>query len=118
MKIVETHDIGGGDDEYNGKGSIEIVVTDDAGNRKAVCIYAGEPEDAVFYRDLDGAYSIADAIQLAYEAGKRGESLEYEFIDENDDDDDYDDTDSLSCGCCSCCGCSCDMDYDDEEEAA
>ncbi|MCM3784355.1 hypothetical protein M3231_15330 [Neobacillus mesonae] len=86
MKIVETHDIGGGYDEYSGKGSLEVVVTDDAGNRKTASIYAGEPEDAVFYRDLDGAFSIADAIKLAYEAGKRGETLEYEFIDESEEE--------------------------------
>lgn len=84
MKIIETHDIGQGYDEYAGKGSLTVSVTDDAGNRKSVSIFAGEPEDAVFFRDLDGAYAIADAIKLAYEAGKRGEALEYEFIDENE----------------------------------
>ena len=83
MKIVETHNIGT-DYEYEGKGSVEVTVTDDAGNKKSVGIYAGEPEDAVFFRDLDGVFSIADAIKLAYEAGKRGEELEYVFIDESE----------------------------------
>jgi hypothetical protein len=87
MKVTETHNIGGGYDEYAGKGSLDVTVVDDAGNRKSVTIYAGEPEDAVFYRDLNGAFRIADAIKLAYEAGKRGEPLEYEFIDENEDEE-------------------------------
>lgn len=84
MKIVETHDIGEDFDEYCGKGSIEVKVTDDTGRSVNVDIMAGEPEDAVFFRDLSGAYSIADAIKLAYEAGKRGEEMEYVFVNEND----------------------------------
>jgi len=83
MKVTETHDIGTGWDEYSGKGSLSVTVTTDIGEKVDVTIHAGEPEDAVFFRDLDGAYSIADAIKLAYEAGKRGETLEYEFIDES-----------------------------------
>jgi hypothetical protein len=84
MKVVETHDIGNGYDEYSGNGSISVVVTTEAGKKVAVTIRAGEPEDAVFFRDLDGAYSISDAITMAYEAGLRGETLEYEFIDESE----------------------------------
>jgi hypothetical protein len=84
MKITEIHDIDEGYDEYSGKGSLYVAVEDDLGNRVSVDIVAGEPEDAVFYRDLSGAYSIADAIKLAYEAGKRGEPLEYEFIDKRE----------------------------------
>jgi hypothetical protein len=85
MKITEIHNIGGEDDwEYCGKGSITITVENAAGKRESVDISAGEPEDAVFFRDLNGAYSIADAIKLAYEAGKRGEDLTYEFVDENE----------------------------------
>lgn len=84
MRVVETHDIGTGYDEYSGKGSVGITLTDAEGNRIAgVTICAGEPEDAVFYRDLDGALSIEPLIRAAYEAGKRGEPYEYEFIDEN-----------------------------------
>ncbi|WP_010495023.1 hypothetical protein [Paenibacillus elgii] len=86
MKITETHDIGTGYDEYNGKGSLTVMVEDDAGNRKSADIYAGEPEDAVFFRDLNGAYSIAGLVKLAYEAGKRGEPYEYELIDVNAED--------------------------------
>lgn len=84
MKIVETHDIDNSGYEYDGKGSIEVKVTDDTGRSVYVDIMAGEPEDAVFFRDLNGAYSIADAVKLAYEAGKRGEALEYVFVNENE----------------------------------
>lgn len=76
MKITETHSIGTGYDEYAGKGSVDVTLTDEGGKRIAsVTICAGEPEDAVFYRDLDGALSIADLAKAAYEAGKRGESV-------------------------------------------
>jgi len=84
MKIVEIHNVDESGYEYDGKGSIEVTVTDDMGGRVSVDISAGEPEDAVFFRDLNGAYSIADAIKLAYEAGKRGEPYEYEFVDESE----------------------------------
>lgn len=86
MKLTETHNIGTGWDEYNGKGSLEVTVETADGKRKSACICAGEPEDAVFFRDLDGAYSIADLVKMAYEAGKRGEELEYVFIDENEEE--------------------------------
>lgn len=80
MKITEIHDIGTEYDEYYGKGSVSVTVVDDAGNRAGVEIIAGEPEDVNFYRDLNGAFDIVDAIKLAYEAGKRGESLEYALV--------------------------------------
>ncbi|NHN31165.1 hypothetical protein [Paenibacillus agricola] len=86
MRVIETHAIGT-DYEYEGKGSITVTVEDGAGNRRSADISAGEPEDAVFFRDLNGAYSIADLVKIAYEAGKRGESYEYEFIDENAEED-------------------------------
>lgn len=84
MKITEYHDIDNSGYEYDGKGSLTVDVEDDAGNSVSVEISAGEPEDAVFFRDLNGAYSIADAVKLAYEAGKRGEALEYVFVNEKE----------------------------------
>lgn len=82
MKITEYHDIDKSGYEYDGKGSLTVDVEDDEGNSISVDIFAGEPEDAVFFRDLNGAYKISRAIKLAYEAGKRGESFEYELIKE------------------------------------
>jgi fructose-1-phosphate kinase PfkB-like protein len=83
MKVTEIHNI----DEYGGgKGSLAVTVVDDAGNRTSATIYAGEPEDATFFRDLNGAHNIIKLVMIAYEAGKRGESFEYEFIDENEEE--------------------------------
>lgn len=85
MKLVETHDIDISGYEYDGKGSLSVSLRDDNGKTvSSVTIYAGEPEDAVFFRDLAGAHSIADLAKAAYEAGKRGEPLEYEFINESE----------------------------------
>ena len=90
MKVIETHNIFEDVfDEREGKGSLQITVKDDEGNRiGGLCIRAGEPEDAVFFRDLEGAYRIEDLMRLAYEAGKRGESYDFEFIDEKDEEED------------------------------
>lgn len=87
MKLIERHDIGKGYDEYHGKGSIGIELQDNSGKLLgALTICAGEPEDAVFFRDLDGAYSIAKLLKIAYEAGKNGEDYNYEFIDESEEE--------------------------------
>lgn len=81
MKVVETHDI----DEDYGKGSVAVSLYDDEGKRiTGVYIIAGEPEDNTFYRDLNDAYVIADLVKAAYEAGKRGEPYEYEFVNEGE----------------------------------
>lgn len=80
MKITETHDIGTGWDEYSGKGSLSVTVELADGRSESVEIFAGEPEDATFNRDLNGAYSIVDIVKLAYEAGKNGEEYAYEFV--------------------------------------
>lgn len=88
MKVIETHDIGKGYDEYNGKGTLEIEVQDDNGRLLGgLEIRAGEPEDAVFFRDLNGACRISKLMRLAYEAGKNGEEYNYEFIDEVDEEE-------------------------------
>jgi hypothetical protein len=88
MKVTETHDIGTGYDEYAGKGSVDITLTNSAGERIAgVTISAGEPEDATFNRDLSGAYDIANLIGAAYKAGVNGEAFDYEFIDERAEGD-------------------------------
>lgn len=81
MKLTETHYLY----EDGGKGSVNVVLFDDEGKRiKGATIRAGEPEDAVFFRDLDGAFNIVDLVIAAYDAGKRGETLEYEFVDESE----------------------------------
>jgi hypothetical protein len=86
MKVTETHSIGKGYDEYGGKGSVSVEVVADNGEKSSVTIYAGEPEDNVFFRDLSGALSIGKLVKAAYEAGKRGEPYEYEFVDESEEE--------------------------------
>lgn len=81
MSVFETHDI---DEEY-GKGSVTVSISADGGKRGAsVTIFAGEPEDNTFNRDLNDAYDISTLVKTAYEAGKRGEPYEYEFVDESE----------------------------------
>ena len=41
----------------------------------------GEPEDATLGRDFSDVYSIAEMVQLAYEAGVNGELLFPQFIE-------------------------------------
>lgn len=43
---------------------------------------AGEPEDFSLTRDLSDAYEIKDMLILAYNAGKNGEELKVEHIEE------------------------------------
>ncbi|MCG7407731.1 hypothetical protein MH117_09875 [Paenibacillus sp. ACRRX] len=87
MKLIEARCVRKEYGYETGKGSVRVKLVDDVGNAiKSASIYAGESEDATFYRDLDGAFNIADLVKVAYEAGKRGETLEYEFVDESEDD--------------------------------
>jgi hypothetical protein len=44
----------------------------------------GEPEDSNLCRDFNDCYLIPGLMQMAYEAGKRGESLEIERTEEDD----------------------------------
>jgi hypothetical protein len=88
MKVIETHAISEEFDEYCGKGSISLEVQDDNGRLiGGLDIMAGEPEDAVFFRDLNGAYKIEKLMRLAYQAGKNGEEYNYEFINEGDEEE-------------------------------
>lgn len=81
MKIIETVTPG----EWGDASHIEIELTTDSGT--TFCSFGeGEPEDMTLNRDLSDAFSIGDMLVMAYEAGKRGEELEHEFIDETDDE--------------------------------
>lgn len=69
MKIVQTES----GDGYEGR--LEISISTDTGS-DSVSFGNGEPEDMCLARDLSDAYSIVDMLVLAYEAGKRGETME------------------------------------------
>lgn len=78
MKLIESISINTNDySEYYGKGSVCVsLVADDGKHIAGVSIFAGEPEDNTFFRDLSSAESIGKLVREAYEAGKRGEKLE------------------------------------------
>jgi len=62
-----------GSESYEYRGFYQIEV-DDIKMR----FLDGEPEDANLGRDFNDIYKIKNAIQKAYEAGKNGESLDFE----------------------------------------
>ena len=83
MKIKETYSYHG--EEPSEVSHISITLYTDY-STQSISIGEGEPEDMYLFRDLSDAYHIADAIRLAYEAGRRGEEFEYEFIEDKDED--------------------------------
>lgn len=50
---------------------------------------AGEPEDMTLRRDLSDAWSVPRLMKAAYEAGKQGESFEFESLYVDDWEDLY-----------------------------
>jgi len=56
----------------------------DNGISIGVCELNECPEDATFGRDLSFVFSIPELIQKAYDAGKNGESLDFEYKTEED----------------------------------
>ena len=82
MKVKETHEFYNSDHDNVSRVIVELVR--DNGEKEKVSIGEGESEDMYLFRDLADAYSIYDLLRLAYEAGKAGEQLEYEFIEDKD----------------------------------
>ena len=81
MKITETHCLG----EWDNTTCIEILVENEDGDELRFYLSEGEPEDMIFGRNLNDAYSIAKMLKFAYEAGKRDEKLEYVLEEEKDE---------------------------------
>lgn len=46
---------------------------------KEMSFYDGEPEDANLSRDFRDCFSIMSLVEEAYEAGKRGDSWEFDY---------------------------------------
>ena len=61
-------------DDEDSDGSLQTILETDTANFR-MSFGRGEPEDNSLGRDLNDAYSIKDALEAAYEAGKRGETL-------------------------------------------
>jgi hypothetical protein len=77
MKIFVSESEGSENNDFRSSLSISID-----GETK-FSAYDGEPEDATLARDFNDCYSIPDLLKLAYEAGKRGEDFELEYLDED-----------------------------------
>ena len=75
MRIVENHYLG----EYDNTTSVLILIKNVDGDKIKFYLSEGEPEDMTFGRNLNDVFSIIKMLRLAYEAGKNGESLEYNF---------------------------------------
>jgi len=82
MKVIETHEYNNSDHEDVSGVEISIVTDTD---KESFSLSEGEREDMYFFRDLSDVLSITGLLKLAYEAGKRGEAWEYEFIDESEE---------------------------------
>lgn len=78
------------DDEGNGSLKINIKNKDTEIN---LTFYDGEPEDNSLGRNFSDCYRIVEALQLAYEAGKRGDSIQITDIDNSDMEDEDEDED-------------------------
>jgi hypothetical protein len=73
--------------ECDGYSNDSIEMTADNGDTYSNCanpLYEC-PEDAILERDLISCYSILKAVKIAYEAGKRGEELIIEELEDEDD---------------------------------
>jgi len=70
-------------DDEDSDGSLETILETDTA-KFSMDFGRGEPEDMSLGRDLNDAYSIKDALEAAYEAGKRGETLK--IVEEKSDD--------------------------------
>jgi len=66
------------------EGTIEIEINTEDFNTK-ITFGSGEPEDMCLARDLNDAFSIEDMLIAAYEAGKRGETIEVNHEKEEED---------------------------------
>ena len=77
MKIIVT-ETPNGDLMYEGSLDIEIKTNEGS---EAVSFGIGEPEDMCLARDLNDAFSIQSMLILAYNAGKNGEELEVQELE-------------------------------------
>lgn len=85
MKVIITY----GTDNYLDLSHEEMEVLNDNGEKiaqRSVYPLCECPEDAILERDLVGCFDIFKFMQLAYEAGKNGESLELVKREETEND--------------------------------
>ena len=70
--------------DWNGNGTMKLRIINTELGFNIGCL-SECPEDAYLERDLSFVYDIPDMIKAAYEAGKKGEPLDFEVTDESED---------------------------------
>lgn len=80
MKVIETTEFYG--EEGASKITVELIC--DNGDKESVGFGEGEPEDMYLFRDLSDAYNLVSFAKTAYEAGKRGEQFDLQYVEEKD----------------------------------
>lgn len=83
MRLVETYNTTNNWEYRQGPWTLEII--DETGkSTHRVSFSEGEPEDMTFGRDLSDVFSISNLVRAAYEAGRNGEVLHYEYVEEKE----------------------------------
>ena len=86
MKITIIHTP---DEENEGmREGVEVVLLTNEGSN-SVEFRGGEPEDMIVGRDLSDVWRISTLLEMAYNAGKNGETLEIAHIQEEDYSEQY-----------------------------
>lgn len=85
MKVVQTiytgYDWMSMEDEVDRR--VEVALADGDGKRiQSVSFSEGEPEDMTLHRDLSDAYEIMELVQVAYELGRNGVEVSFEYVTE------------------------------------
>jgi len=65
-----------GNDDTDWRDHFTLIAKNDDGVSKRFSVGAGEPEDMFIFRDLSDVLSVPALMQLAYDAGVKGEKLE------------------------------------------
>lgn len=81
MKLVEITEMYNEDGEAS---RVTVEIENDKGEKESLSFGEGEPEDMYLFRDLSDAYSIVNFAKMCFQAGKDGEELTIESIEEKD----------------------------------
>lgn len=83
-QVIETITIG--EDWHSGvvrERSVSVALIDDEGKTiDSVSFWEGEPEDMVFFRDLNDALFIGSFVEKVYNLAKEGAEIEFVYKEE------------------------------------
>ena len=82
--IVKTYHDDGAASDYE-RDNFILHAIDDSGNKKTFSIGSGEPEDMYLFRDLSDALDVPELMEMAYNAGKNGESFKIVSVDKEEE---------------------------------